>query len=91
MRHRAAPWGARGVRLNAVAPGAVDTPLQATLEDPVLGPLTQALVIPLGRRAAPSEIAHAVAFLLDPDSACIHGSVLFADGGTDAVLRPEAI
>jgi NAD(P)-dependent dehydrogenase (short-subunit alcohol dehydrogenase family) len=41
--------------------------------------------------AQPSEIAHAVAFLLDPDSAYIHGSVLFVDGGTDAALRPQAI
>jgi hypothetical protein len=38
--------------------------------------------------AQPSEIARAVAFLLDPDSA-YHGSVLFVDGGTDAVLRPK--
>lgn len=92
VRHRAGPWGAQGVRLNAVAPGAVETPLlQATLGDPVLGPLTEALPIPLGRRGAPSEIAHAVAFLLDPGSAYIHGSVLFADGGSDALLRPEAI
>jgi hypothetical protein len=38
--------------------------------------------------AQPSEIARAVAFLLDLDSA-YHGSVLFVDGGTDAVLRPK--
>ncbi|MGE5287061.1 MAG: SDR family oxidoreductase [Micromonosporaceae bacterium] len=92
VRHRAGPWGARGVRLNAVAPGPVETPLlQATLDDPVLGPLTEALTVPLGRRAAPREIAHAVAFLLDPASAYIHGSVLFVDGGTDATMRPGAI
>ena len=92
MRRRAGPWGERGVRLNAVAPGPVETPLlKATLDDPVLGPLTDALPVPLGRRAAPSEIAHTVAFLLDPASAYIHGSVIFADGGTDALLRPDAI
>jgi len=39
--------------------------------------------------AQPSEIAHAVAFLLDPDSAYIHGSVLFVDGGKDAGASPE--
>ena len=92
VRLRAGSWGERGVRINAVAPGPVETPLlRATLDDPVLGPLTTALPVPLGRRAAPAEIAHAVAFLLDPASGYIHGSVLFVDGGTDALLRPDAI
>lgn len=92
VRRRAKPWGERGVRINAVAPGPVETPLlRATLDDEVLGPLTNALPVPLGRRAAPAEIAHAVAFLLDPASGYVHGSVLFVDGGTDALLRPDAI
>jgi NAD(P)-dependent dehydrogenase (short-subunit alcohol dehydrogenase family) len=82
----------RGVRPNAVAPGPVRTPLlQATLDDPVLGPLADALPVPLGRRAAPGEIAHAVTFLLAPASAYIHGAVLFVGGGTDALLRPDVI
>jgi NAD(P)-dependent dehydrogenase (short-subunit alcohol dehydrogenase family) len=91
VRGRAQTWAARGVRLNAVAPGPVQTPLlQASLADPVLGPLTQALPVPLGRPAKPAEIADVVTFLLGPASAYIHGSVLFADGGTDALLRPDA-
>lgn len=92
VRRRAPEWAERGVRLNAVAPGPVATPLlQASLEHPVLGPLTRALPVPLGRTAEPREIAGVVAFLLGPASGYIHGSVLFADGGTDALLRPDAL
>jgi len=90
MRSRAADWAPSGVRLNAVAPGAVDTPLLAeTLADPQLGPLTRAFPIPAGRFGKPAEIAEAIAFLLGPASSFCYGSVLFVDGGTDALLRPD--
>ena len=61
------------------------------LDDPELGPLIEALPVPLGRRATPQEIAAAVAFLLDPAHGYVHGVVLFVDGGTDALLRPDAV
>jgi NAD(P)-dependent dehydrogenase (short-subunit alcohol dehydrogenase family) len=90
VRRRAGSWGRAGVRLNAVAPGPVDTPLLAGgLEDPVLGPLIEALPVPMGRRATPTEIAAAIGFLLDPANGYVHGSVLFVDGGSDALLRPD--
>jgi len=92
VRRRAGAWGKAGVRLNAVAPGPVDTPLLAGgLEDPVLGPLIEALPVPLGRRANATEIAAAIGFLLDPANSYIHGSVLFVDGGSDALLRPDIL
>ena len=92
VRRRSRPWAEAGVRLNAVAPGPVDTPLlQGTLADPRLGPAVEALPIPLGRRASAEEIASAVAFRLDPAHAYVHGSVLFVDGGTDAELRPDVV
>lgn len=92
MRRRAGTWGRAGVRLNAVAPGPVDTPLLAGgLEDPVLGPLIEALPVPMGRRATATEIAAAIGFLLDPANSYIHGSVLFVDGGSDALLRPDIL
>jgi NAD(P)-dependent dehydrogenase (short-subunit alcohol dehydrogenase family) len=91
-RRRAGAWAQAGVRLNVLAPGPVDTPLlRGSLEDPVLGPLVEAFPVPLGRRAGPDEIAAAVAFLLDPANGFLHGSVLFVDGGTDALLRPDAL
>jgi len=90
IRRRAGPWGDAGVRLNALAPGPVDTPLlKGGLEDPVLGPLIEALPVPVGRRASATEIAAAVGFLLDPANGFVHGSVLFVDGGSDALLRPD--
>jgi NAD(P)-dependent dehydrogenase (short-subunit alcohol dehydrogenase family) len=92
LRRRTAPWASAGVRLNAVAPGPVDTPLlRDSLADKTLGPLIGALPVPMERRAAPAEIAGAVGFLLDPVNGFIHGSLLFVDGGSDALLRPDAI
>jgi len=92
LRRRAGTWGDAGVRLNAVAPGPVETPLLAGgLEDPVLGPLINALPVPLGRRASAAEIAAAIGFLLDPANGYVHGSVLFVDGGSDALLRPDIL
>ena len=92
VRRRAGEWGRAGVRLNAVAPGPVDTPLLAGgLDDPVLGPLIEALPVPMGRRATATEIAAAIGFLLDPANGYVHGSVLFVDGGSDALLRPDIL
>ncbi|HKR44131.1 MAG TPA: SDR family oxidoreductase [Paraburkholderia sp.] len=90
VRRLAGEWGAAGVRLNAVAPGPVDTALhRAALEDPVLGPRARAFVPPLGVTAEPEEIARVIQFLLSPAASFVHGSVWFADGGCDAVMRPN--
>ncbi|GAB2443196.1 SDR family oxidoreductase [Cupriavidus yeoncheonensis] len=88
-RQRAAAWGRAGVRLNVVAPGAVETPLlQAGLKDPRYGDAIRDFVSPLGRRARPEEVAALIAFLCGPDAAYLHGNVVFIDGGLDAAQRP---
>jgi NAD(P)-dependent dehydrogenase (short-subunit alcohol dehydrogenase family) len=90
VRRRAAGWGDAGVRLNAIAPGPTMTPLlQGSLDDETLGPLVDALPIPLARRAQPDEMAGIIAFLLSTDASYVHGAIWFADGGTDAVVRPD--
>jgi NAD(P)-dependent dehydrogenase (short-subunit alcohol dehydrogenase family) len=92
VRRRAPAWGARGVRLNVVAPGKMETPMYARLlDDAALGPAIRGLPVPLGRAAAPEEVAAAVDFLLGPDASYVHGTVLFVDGGSDAVVRPEGL
>jgi len=92
LRARVQPWADQHVRLNLVAPGPVETPLfQGTLDDPVLGPLVGLLPVPMGRPSTADEIAGPIAFLLSTDAAMIHGSVLFVDGGSDALLRSDHV
>ena len=69
----------RGITVNAVAPGFVNTEMTAVLSDRVKEALVEQ--IPLGRIAEPEEIAAAVAFLASEDAAYITGQVLSVDGG----------
>jgi NAD(P)-dependent dehydrogenase (short-subunit alcohol dehydrogenase family) len=88
VRWRASEWGERGVRLNAVAPGPTDTPMLDEVRSK-FAEVVEGLPIPLGRFGRPEEIASVIAFLLGPESSYVHGTVLFADGGGDA-LRNDA-
>jgi NAD(P)-dependent dehydrogenase (short-subunit alcohol dehydrogenase family) len=77
-RNWAAEFGPRGVRVNAVAPGATLTPgNQDSL--PILEQLTAAT--PGGRPVSPEDIAYAVAFLASAEARMIHGITLYVDGG----------
>ncbi|MCY3633782.1 MAG: SDR family NAD(P)-dependent oxidoreductase [bacterium] len=70
-----------GVRVNAVAPGPVRTPMTAErLGDPEQAAWLDARV-PMGRVAEPAEIAEVISFLLSDKSSYITGEVLFTDGG----------
>ena len=84
-------WAGRGIRVNAIAPGLIATPMTDQLrEDPVFGPFADSYPTALGRPGTPEEIAALIAFLLSPDSSLLVGSVVFADGGTDAILHPAS-
>ena len=90
VRRRAVAWGEAGVRLNAVAPGPVMTPLlRGDMEDPHTGQAVRELRVPLGRIGEPQEIAELIAFLLGPFGSWIHGSIYYIDGGVDAEIRPD--
>jgi NAD(P)-dependent dehydrogenase (short-subunit alcohol dehydrogenase family) len=81
-------WAGSGIRLNAIAPGMIDTPMVAGMRaDAKAGPMLDMLPIPAGRPGRPEEIAAVVALLLSPDGAFFCGSVVFCDGGSDALLR----
>jgi NAD(P)-dependent dehydrogenase (short-subunit alcohol dehydrogenase family) len=89
VRRRALEWGEAGVRLNAVAPGPVVTPLlEAALETPD-GAAIRAFKVPVGRMGRPEEIAGVVRYLLGPETAFVHGAIWYVDGGADALVRPD--
>jgi 3-oxoacyl-[acyl-carrier protein] reductase len=71
--------GSRGITVNVVAPGVVDTDMIASLGEQRVDQLLA--LVPLGRRASPADVAGAVAFLASDDAAYITGAVLPVDGG----------
>ena len=69
----------------------METPLlEASRQDPVIGGAVDSFPVPLGRNGRPDELAALVEFLIGPDARFICGSLIFADGGTDALLRADA-
>jgi 3-oxoacyl-[acyl-carrier protein] reductase len=78
-RAAAVELGAWGVRVNAIAPGAVDTPMLALLPPAFVAMGTQQA--PLGRIADPAELAGVVAFLLSDDASYMTGQTVEPNGG----------
>ena len=71
--------GPKGIRVNAVAPGFVDTPILATIPAKVLQHMKEQ--VPLGRLAQPEEIANVYAFLASDEASYINGAVIEVSGG----------
>ena len=75
-----------GIRINAVCPGAIDTPMLAPL---LALPEARTRIesrIPLGRVADPMEVAKVVRFLLSDDASYVHGASIVVDAGMTVVL-----
>ena len=90
MRTAALEAAPRRIRVNTIHPGPTDNAFQARVEDHltrIVGRNATDMLnemIPLGRHAAPDEIAKAVLFLASDDSSFTTGSTLVADGGMTA-------
>jgi NAD(P)-dependent dehydrogenase (short-subunit alcohol dehydrogenase family) len=79
-------WASRGIRVNAVAPGVVRTPLtERLIGSGIIDEVFYVDRIPVGRLGSPDEIARSVVFLADDEAAAfITGTTLVVDGGWSA-------
>ena len=85
LRTAAAEFGPHGVRVNAVAPGIVDTPLTAQIKAVPEWASAYAGRRALGRWARPDELVGAVVYLVSDASSFVTGTQLFVDGGWTAI------
>lgn len=77
----AATYAPVGIRVNAVAPGLVDTPLTSRITGSEAGRRASLAMHPLGRLGEPEDVAAAIAWLLEPTNDWITGQVIGVDGG----------
>jgi meso-butanediol dehydrogenase/(S,S)-butanediol dehydrogenase/diacetyl reductase len=83
-RSIAADYGAFGIRCNCVCPGTIATDMTANVLGDPLRSSAALSTVPAGRPGTPAEVASAIAFLADADSAYLNGAQLNVDGGMAA-------
>ncbi|MEI3600225.1 MULTISPECIES: SDR family NAD(P)-dependent oxidoreductase [unclassified Oceanobacillus] len=79
----AAEYGGDNIRINAIAPGANETPLVRAFPQGAIDAMAEE--VPTGRLGQPNEVGDVVAFLLGEESSYIHGAVISVDGGAAAL------
>ena len=85
-----AQWAGAGIRLNALAPGAIMTPmLEEQLATPSEAKVVREFPIPIGGFGDAGQLANWVVFMLSDSADFLCGSVVFVDGGSDAYFRPD--
>ena len=77
----ATEWGTKGVRVNCVGPGVIETPLTAPIKDNKEWYNAYAMKNPMNRWAQASEMAGPTVFLLSDAASYVTGTILYADGG----------
>ncbi len=85
VRSAAATYAGKNVRVNAVAPGLVRTPLAAKITSSEMALKASTAMHPLGRVGEAADVATPIAWLLGPDSGWVTGQVLSVDGGMSTV------
>ncbi len=88
-----ADWAGSGIALNGIGPGVTLTPMTTPLlDDPEMVKLVQqSNPIATAAYAAPEEIAEVIRFMLTIETPYMVGQLVFVDGGSDALLRPDTI
>jgi 3-oxoacyl-[acyl-carrier protein] reductase len=84
-RNLAVKWAAKGIRVNAVAPGTIDTPMTAPMHGAAELVDSELAHIPLRRFGSATEIAPTIAFLCTEQSSYTSGALLVVDGASDCV------
>ncbi|MFF0496629.1 SDR family oxidoreductase [Nocardia aobensis] len=85
-----AQWAGAGIRLNALAPGAVLTPLlEKQLATPAEAKNIERFPVPIGGFGDPGDLAEWAVFMLSPAARFLCGSIVFVDGGSDAYFRAD--
>jgi enoyl-[acyl-carrier-protein] reductase (NADH) len=82
-KQQAVEYGNAGVRVNAIAPGPVETAMAKAVHTPAIR-ADYHDTIPLARYGSEEEIANAIGFLCSPQASYVNGQVLAVDGGFDA-------
>jgi len=84
-RNLAVKWAGRGIRVNAVAPGTIDTPMTAPMHGATELVESELAHIPLRRFGSVGEIAPTIAFLCTEQSGYTSGAVFVVDGASDCI------